>query len=227
VCLCLDATGSLTTAVVCQSDGKALHILGDCVSEQRAAIAVEEIVRDTVLAFGRKLSLFAPRSHFQRYDVVGLVAAARRCQRELRAGGDIETGRAELRRLLQQQTHGEPAVRVSTSAHSTLNALAGGYAHPINRQGMVAEEPADGLYRLLMESVESFLATAQVAGETQPENWAIDERSGRPYKTISPGAANAVRNQPRKDRWWEDVDPPEPQSILPYDHPNHPSKRRR
>jgi hypothetical protein len=227
VCLCLNATGSLTTAVVCQFDGKALHILGDCVSEQPAAIAVEEIIRDTVLAFSRKLSLFAPRSHFQRYDAVGLVAAARRCQQDLRAGGDIDAGRAELRRLLQQQTRGEPTVRVSTSAHSTLNALAGGYAHPINRQGMVAEEPADGVYRLLMESVESFMATAQVVGEAQPENWAIDQRSGRPYKTISPGAANAVRNQPRKDRWWEDVDPPGPQSIFPRDHPHHPLNRQR
>jgi hypothetical protein len=135
-------------------------------------VVVEETIRDTVLAFGRKLSLFSPRSHFQRYDAVGLVAAARRCQRDLRAGGDIETGRAELRRLLQQQTPGEPAVRVSTSARSTLNALAGGYAHPINRQGTVAEEPADGIYRLLMESVESFLAMAQVVGDAQPENWA-------------------------------------------------------
>ena len=57
---------------------------------------------------------------------------------------------------------------------------------------MVAEEPADGLYRLLMESVESFLATAQVVGEEPPENLAIDQRSGRLYKTISPGAANAA-----------------------------------
>jgi hypothetical protein len=98
-------------------------------------------------------------------NAVSLVTAARRCQRDLRAGGDIETGRAELRRLLQQQSRGEPAVRVSSSARSTLNALA--------------------------------------------------------------GAANAVRNQPRKDRWWEDVDPPGPQSILPPDHPNHPLNRRR
>ena len=113
-------------------------------------------------------------------------------------------------------------------ARLALNALAGGYAHPINRQGMVAEEPADGLYRLLMESVESFLATAQVVGEEPPENLAIDQRSGRLYKTISPGAANAVRTNPLKSEWWKfGDDPPEPQSILPYDHPNHPSKRRR
>jgi hypothetical protein len=222
VVLCLNATRSLTTAVAVQFVGKALHVLADHVREADPGVAIPEIVRDAGLELGRKLVLVAPRSHFgNRYDPVGLAGAVHRMQMQVSAGGDIDRGRAELRKLMQQQTREAPALQVSSTARWTLNGLVAGYARPVNRQGTVAEEPADGVYRLLVEALESFMASAQVAGEEEPKNYAIDPRSGRRYQTTNPGAANAVRNQPRKDRWWEDVDPPGPQSILPPDHPNH------
>ena len=60
---------------------------------------------------------------------------------------------------------------------------------------------------------------SQKCSYQQPENWAVHPASGRFYKTINPGAANAVRNQPLKSEWWRDMDPPGPKSILPPDHP--------
>jgi hypothetical protein len=61
----------------------------------------------------------------------------------------------------------------------TLNALAAGYARPVNRQGTVAEEPADGLYRLLIEALESFVAIAQIASDAEPKRWAIGQDGRR------------------------------------------------
>jgi hypothetical protein len=117
------------------------------------------------LAFNRPPTLVAPSSHFGNYDTVGLFGAVRRLHVELRTGGDILKGRAELRTLLQQQTRGVPALRVSRRARWTLNAFAAGYARAVTRQGMISEEAGEGHYRVLMEGLESFIATAQIAGE--------------------------------------------------------------
>jgi hypothetical protein len=43
----------------------------------------------------------------------------------------------------------------------------------------VAEEPADGLYRLLIEALESFVAIAQIASDAEPKRWAIGQDGRR------------------------------------------------
>ena len=197
--LCLNATRSLTTAVAVQFVGKALHVLADCVREADPGVAIPEIVRDAGLELGRKLVLVAPRLHFgNRYDPVGLAGAVHRIQMQVTAGGDIERGRAELRKLMQQQTRETPALQVSSTARWTLNGLAAGYARAVNRQGTVAEEPADGVYRLMIEALESFMASAQVVSEEADmhQNWA-NTRTGQRYKTINPN--DAVREEKKSD----------------------------
>ena len=76
----------------------------------------------------------------------------------------------------------------------------------------------DDIYALLMEGLESFMATAQGA----QGGYELDQRryaraaDGRPYLTCSPHLAEP--NRPTKDRWWEDGEPAEPRSILPLGH---------
>jgi hypothetical protein len=211
VFLCLNAAQVLTTGVACQFVGKALHILGDWVRAGDPGAVVAEIVRDASLALSRQLRLVAPASHFRNYDTVGLPGAVRRLPAELRSGGDILKGRAELRALLQQQTRGLPALQVSRTAQWTLNAFAAGYARAVTRQGMVSEEADDGFYRVLMEGLESFIATAQVAGEEDRDRRYAIGADGRRYLTISPQLAEPFR--PTKDEWWREG-PEEPRSIL-------------
>jgi hypothetical protein len=100
---------------------------------------------------------------------------------------------------------------VSWTARWTLNALAAGYARAVTRQGMVSEEANDGLYRVLMEGLESFMATAQVKGEEDRDRRYANGPDGRRYLTISPGLAEPFR--PTKDEWWREG-PDEPRSIL-------------
>jgi hypothetical protein len=211
VFLCLNATKSLMTAVASQFVGKALYILADWVREGDPGGVVAELVRDATLAVNRPPTLVAPASHFGNYDTVGLSGAVRRLHVELRSGGDILKGRAELRTLLQQQTRGVPALQVSQRARWTLNAFAAGYARAVTRQGMISEEASDGHYRVLMEGLESFIATAQVAGEEAHDRRYAIARDGRRYLTSLPNHAEPFR--PTKDEWWREG-PDERRSIL-------------
>ena len=156
--------------------------------------------------------LHAGPSHFERYDTVGLRGAVARVPAELRAGGSIDKGRAELRSLLQRQIRGEPALRVSSEASWTLKAFAAGYA----RNGFKLATVGDDIYQLLMEGLESFVGTAQLAGEPAQVRYAIG-RDGRRYITASPHLAEP--NLPTKDRWWEDVETDSAQTALPLGHP--------
>jgi len=128
-----------------------------------------------------------------------------------RAEARAVAGRAELRALLQQQTRGLAAVQVSRTARWTLNAFAAGYARAVTRQGVVSEEPNDGLYRVLMEGLESFIATAQVAGEEDRDRRYAIGSDGRRCLAISLQLAQPFRLM--KDDWWR-KGPDEPRSVL-------------
>ena len=120
----------------------------------------------------------------------------------MQSGGSTDVGRAELRALLQQQTRGLPALQVSRTAQRTLNAFAAGYARPVTRQGMVSDEANDGLYRVLMEGLESFAATAQVASDEDRDRRYAIAPDGRRYLTTSPRLAQPFK--PTKDAWWHE-----------------------
>jgi hypothetical protein len=212
VYLCLNATRTVTTAVAVQFVAQALHVLGDWIREREPGAVVGEIIRDASIQIGKPLVLRAGPSHFERYDTVGLRGAVARVPAELRSGGSIDKGRAELRSLLQRQIRGEPALRVSSKASWTLNAFAAGCA----RNGFKLATVGDDVYQLLMEGLESFVGTAQLADEPAKLRYAIG-RDGRRYVTASPHLAEP--NRPTKDRWWEDAETDRPQSVLPLGHP--------
>jgi hypothetical protein len=76
---------------------------------------------------------------------------------------------------------------------------------------MVSEEANDGLYRVLMEGLESFMATAQVAGQEDRDRRYAIAPDGRRYLTTSPQFAQPSR--PTKDEWWREG-PAGPRNIL-------------
>jgi hypothetical protein len=212
VYLCLNATRTVTTAVAVQFVAQALHVLGDWIREREPGAVVGEIIRDASIQIGKPLVLRAGPSHFERYDTVGLRGAVARVPAELRSGGSIDKGRAELRSLLLRQIRGEPALRVSSEASWTLRAFAAGHA----RDGFKLATVGDDIYQLLMEGLESLVGTAQFTADPHRRRYAI-ARDGRRYITSSPHLAEP--NLPTKDRWWEDVEADRPQSILPLGHP--------
>jgi len=72
----------------------------------------------------------------------------------------------------------------------------------------------DDIYRVLIEGLESAVATGQIATEPDRARYAVVP-DGRRYMTTSPHLAE--RTVPTKDRWWEE--PAEPRTALPLGHP--------
>jgi hypothetical protein len=211
VLLCLNATGTLTTAVACQFAGKTLNILAAWVREGDPGAVVAEIVRDAGLSIGADLRLVAPPAHFRPYDTIGLPSAVRRLPAELHRGGDVTRGRAALRALLQQQTQGRPALQVSAQASWAVNGFAAGYARALdaraarNASGVpVAEEASDGVYRVLLEGLESALALGLPTHDEDERNrrYAVTS-DGRRYLTTAPSLAQFATTA-TKDEWWRD-----------------------
>ena len=181
--LCLNATGSLVTAILVQPVDGTIRVHADWVREGEPAAVALDIVKEANLEVPRgSARLVAPPQHFERYGNVGLVQACRRLPAEVRRGAVPDAGRNEARALLRKMSRGMPAFLVSSRARWTLNGLAGGYARAFKGPQLM-EYPEENTYRLLCEGLESFLgmmhsAAADEAGIPGANAVTAD---GRPY----------------------------------------------
>lgn len=195
VWLCLNAGSGVTTAVVCQFVDGALHILGDYVREGDPGAVLSNIVVESKLAFG-EARLAAGPGHFDQFARGGLRGAVAALPAELRRGASADLGRDELRALFSRQVRGESAVRVSTAARWTLNALSAGYARAVDKRGVVQEEAREGVYRVLIEGLEAFTGLLKVGTlSDSPPNIRTTE-GGQRYVSALPGKSAPL---PSKD----------------------------
>lgn len=181
--LALGATRQFTTGVLCQVVGTGLHVVADWVMEGDPGSVLQDLLKQARLLGVEKPSLFAGAQHWQTYDTVGLQAAIRAARAHMATGGDPTSGREELRRLIDAQTHGRASLRVSPKARWTLNGFSGGYARKVVKGGAIVGTADEGVYKTLMEGLESFVATTVGTlmrdGEDEP-NYATDAQ-GRRY----------------------------------------------
>lgn len=186
VWLALNATRGCVTGVLCQFVDGRLNVWADWIMEGEAAQVVESLVKEARLEAGHELRLIAPATVFAGYDTIGLVSSVRKLPAELRQGADILSGRQELMGLLKQTVKGQPALALAHAAHWTINAFSSGYARGIGARGDLSAEPKDGVYRVLMEGLESFVGLAHFAvDEADKPNYAYTS-TGQRYKTILP-----------------------------------------
>lgn len=186
--LALGATRQYTCATLLQMAGTTLRIMAAWVREGDPGNTLPDIVAEVErLVASGKVTVYAPPQHWANYDAIGLRPAARKLKLRLSVGGDPAVGREEIRKKIEALSHGQPQLMVSAKAAWALNALSGGYAkaipkdgRPIPAQAAVVEE---GPYKTLMEAVESFIAVSASAfrgdGEDTP-NYATDSQ-GRRY----------------------------------------------
>ncbi len=155
--LACNATRGLLTAVVLQFSLGRVRILSDYIIESDPAEAVPLLARDVGMAYrvSPKASVGAP--HYDRYMNAGLAQALARVPLEVERGTDPARGREQLRKDLGTLARGVPVVEIGRAARHTLNALAGGYARPLNKGGTLGDEAEPGLYRILMEGLEACL----------------------------------------------------------------------
>lgn len=195
--LCLNTGLGVTTGVAVQIVDGGLHALADFVREGDPGSAVANLIVDaqTELAPCR---LVAGSVHFGAFDRLGLRGAVAKIPAELRRGGEPQLGRDEIRGLLRRQIRDLPALRVATRARWTLNAFASGYARAVDKRGVVQDDAAPNVYRVLMEGLEAFTALMQIANMPDSVPNVRVTEGGQRYVSALPTRSPA---QPVKDEF--------------------------
>ena len=186
----LNASGNWTTAALLQSIEGGIHVLADAVIEGNPGGVLHEVLAAIGLeSQGKSYRSLAPPGHFTGHDTVGLRPAAGRVPVALSRGGGSISGQAEIARLLKQQHRSQAAIKISQHAQWTLNALSGGYCKDILKNGQPSEHPKPGVYRVLMEGVESWAALlrAGVDADTADEKRYDYTADGRKFLTAFAG----------------------------------------
>ncbi len=180
--LAVNASQYTTCAVLVQLVEGCLHVIADWVREGDPGLVLAHVISEATVEVGRAVKLCAPPSHFDAYDRLGLRAAAGRIPVVLQRAGAEHTGREEIRHLTKTQMRGLPALKVSTRARWTLNAFSGGYCRRLTKAGVLQEFAEEGVYRTLMEGLESFAALMRIASPRENEriNWKTSP-DGRRY----------------------------------------------
>jgi hypothetical protein len=187
VWLCLNATGHAVTGVLAQQIDGALRIFADYVREGDPAAEVGQLIRDATLDAGAKPRITMGPRHFSTYDNVGLAQAVRKLPMDIEPGLPPERGRNQVRALLQREKSGMPMLLVTDAARWTLNAFAGGYARVLLKAGVLADYAEEGVYRTLMEGLESFAGKLELGystGEEADATFNAVTHDGRPYRSM-------------------------------------------
>jgi hypothetical protein len=168
--LCLNATNTLTTGVLMQVIDGAVRILADYVREGSPDALVEDIIGAAQMDAGGRVKLTAGPLHFDTYNNVGLAQAVRKIPMEIQPGVQPERARRLVRLLLQRERQAMPMLLVSSTAPWTLNAFAGGYARQMLKGGILADYADEGVYRTLMEGLESYLGLLETGRSTEDDD---------------------------------------------------------
>jgi hypothetical protein len=157
--LCLNSGSGATSAALCELVSGQLVIHADWLREGDPGATIPGIFFEVRALAGRTTTVYGPREHFT-YSSSGMKAAMRAETTEFRRGGEIEDGREVIRAMLGRSIRGLPALRVAPGAEWCLRAFAGGYARKLG-----LDEPIAGVYRVLMEGLESWAATLRAGQE--------------------------------------------------------------
>ncbi len=188
--LAVNATRTLTTVVVFQSAPARLRILMDAALEGDPGETVDWLIREIGLELRVNLQVSAPPQHFDRYQNVGLIQAFGRHMIQVEQGTALDIGREHLRAELGKMTRSEPSVLIATRAKHTLNAFAGGHSRMMTRQGVLTQDAEPGLYRTLMEGLESCVGSmAMLQQGDRDGNWATADDGRRYLKYSRPARA--------------------------------------
>ncbi|MDE2040673.1 MAG: hypothetical protein KGO96_12260 [Elusimicrobia bacterium] len=157
VFLAANAARNLTTGVLVQYTDQVLYVLADWVREGPPSDNLAQIVAEAQMLTGKKVPVCAAPNHFDQYENVGLIQAAARVPVTTQRAGTAAMGGPALAAAFQREVRGFAAVRVSSSARWTLNALSGGYCRGL-KNGVITPDAEPGPYRVLMEGLEAFCA---------------------------------------------------------------------
>ena len=168
--LALNATHKSVTGILLQVIEGSIRVYADYVREGEPALLVADIIQAARLDAGANVKLTAGPLHFDQYNNVGLRQAIAKLPMEVRPGVTPERARTYLRGLLQREKQSMPMFLVSGEARWTLNGLAGGYSRVLLKGGILADYAEEGVYRTLIEGLESFLGLLELGRSTDDDD---------------------------------------------------------
>ena len=200
VWLCLNATRSSVSGCAVQVFDGAIRLYADAVREGDPAQVLPGLISDMQADLGRELRLTAGPLHFDRYNNVGLVAAASKLPMRVTPGLPPERGRSRIVDMLQREKSSMPMLMVSSRALWTLNAFTGGYSRVLLKQGQLADYAEEGAYRTLMEGLESYIGLMELGSTDDLGQARLNALSpnGRAYRSIIDSSTAPL---PSKDNW--------------------------
>ena len=190
--LCLNSDSSQTCGVLVEARSGKCGVIADWLESGDGGNVIPGMAASARAISGHAPICYAPKNHFQKYDAIGLRAAAHSAGLRLMQGGGLIEGRGELRRLMTIMRGQQPLFQVSKEATWTLRAMTGGYAREPDKT-----EAMPGGYRLIGEALESFAAVlAMGALDNDGEVVYAETKDGRRY--ISAAQQHRMPEKPVK-----------------------------
>ena len=179
--LVLSSRPSLTAAVLLQCNNGVLRVYKDWVANKPAVEAFPDILREAVMAAEGPVKLAAPIEQFERYSNQGLPAAAKRDSMAITRTALAAKSEGSLKEWLTKRSKDEPVFLVSRDAPWFINGMASGYARRLEKGGVLADQPTDNQYRVLIEAIEAFVYWMDRVSKTD------DSSANVRYATTSDG----------------------------------------
>lgn len=168
--LALGASSQGVTAVLMQIMDGAVRVYQDWTREGEPSAVFGDLMTDITTDCRQRPRLVMGPQHFDQYNNFGLRQAAIKAQYDIRQGTIPATGRVVVRDLLRKDLRNMPALLVSDQARWATNGFAGGYCKALLKGGMLAEYAEEGPYRVMLESIESFVGLMKLGmAEDDPD----------------------------------------------------------
>ena len=154
-----NASASEVVALAVQRDGRRL-----CVSKDWSGTgAISDVVKTIAFEVRSSYPLaslqhWVPAETFDQWQRIALVPALRAERFVPLRGEHVAAARGALAERIRTKWHDKQLLIVDRDARLCLNALAAGYAYPVEKGGRQAAEPESGVSRLVAEALECMIA---------------------------------------------------------------------
>jgi hypothetical protein len=188
-----NATPAQVAAVALGRDGRRFNVLWDAASAGVLAEAVKIVAFELRTTFPRaRFQTWVPADTFDQWQRIALVPALRQERFTPLRGEHANVARGGLSERIRTTWRNHRLLMVDRKAKGTLNALAAGYAMPVERAGRASTEPEAGTSRLLAEALECMVAILDQRQDTEdgfPQGAHLARNAqGLPYVTANPRA---------------------------------------
>jgi hypothetical protein len=186
-----NATPAEIVALACIVEGRRLHVAFDCAAHG----SLVDIARDIAFTLRTRfpdatLQGWVPAELFEQQQRVPLVPALRAAKIPVSRGEYTTLARGTLSDRIRNEWRQKKMLLVDRAAALALNALAAGYALPVEKGGRTGANPEPGISRLVAEALECMVKRLDTMGEpgALPQGGRLAKAKDGQYMTINPHA---------------------------------------